>query len=119
MTLPAGEAPLIASSLPSPEEVAENFIKRLPGACRLLVAFSGGGDSTGLLAALSAARIMHPGLTIHAATVDHGLRSGSADEAQSAYRVSRRLGVPHATLTWAGEKPATGIQARARDARYR
>jgi tRNA(Ile)-lysidine synthase len=92
---------------------------RLPASCRLLLAFSGGGDSTGLLAALSDARRAHPGIELHAATIDHALRSGSAEEARAASLVSRKLDVPHAILEWLGEKPATGIQAAARAARYR
>jgi tRNA(Ile)-lysidine synthase len=118
MTRASGEAPPQASSEPSPEKVADDFLKRLPASCRLLVALSGGGDSTGLLVALSEARRTHPGVTLHSATVDHGLRSGSAEEAEAAWRMSRKLGVPNATLRWVGNKPATGIQAAARGARY-
>lgn len=118
MTRASGEAPPQASSQLSPEEAADNFLKRLPASCRLLVALSGGGDSTGLLAALSNARRAHPGLALHSATVDHGLRSGSAEEAELAGRMSRKLAVPHVILEWTGEKPRTGIQAAARGARY-
>lgn len=114
-----GEAPQSASSLLSPEEAANLFLKRLPVPCRLLVAFSGGSDSTGLLATLSEACRTHPGVALHSATVDHGLRSGSAAEAAAAGATSRALGVPHTLLRWAGEKPTTGIQAAAREARYR
>jgi len=119
MTLHPGDAPLQASSHLSPAEAIENFLRRLPDSCRLLVAFSGGGDSTGLLAALADARRSHPGLSLHAVTIDHGLRPGSAEEAVAAARVSRKLGVPHTTLRWEGAKPATGIQAAARAVRYR
>jgi tRNA(Ile)-lysidine synthase len=118
MTRPSGDAPHHASSEPSPETVAAEFLKRLPAPCRLLVALSGGGDSTGLLAALSNAGRAYPGFSLHSATVDHGLRSGSAEEAEAAQRMSQKLGVPNATLRWIGEKPATGIQAAARRARY-
>lgn len=119
MTPLSGDAPPQALSHVSPEQAANEFLKRLPASCRLLVAFSGGGDSTGLLAVLSAARRDHPGLFLHSATVDHGLRSGSADEAEAAALVSRKLGVPYAILRWMGKKPTTGIQAAAREARYR
>ncbi|MGV3549669.1 tRNA lysidine(34) synthetase TilS [Rhizobium sp.] len=109
----------MASSAYSPELAIDEFLNRLPARCRLLIAFSGGGDSTGLLAALSAARDHRPSLALHAATVDHGLRSGSAEEAQAAALTSHALAVPHAILTWTGAKPATGIQAAARETRYR
>lgn len=118
MTLFPGEAPLPASSHLSPDEAIKNLLGRLPDRCRLLVAFSGGGDSTGLLAALAEACGSHPGLSLHAATIDHGLRVGSAEEAQAAAGVSRRIGVPHSVLHWSGKKPGSGIQAAARAARY-
>lgn len=118
MTRHPGEAPPRASSQLSPEQAADNLLKRLPAQSRLLVALSGGGDSTGLLAALSAVRWSHPGIDLHSATVDHGLRSGSNEEADAAGRISRKLGVPHVTLKWTGDKPLTGIQAAAREARY-
>jgi tRNA(Ile)-lysidine synthase len=115
----SGDAPRSASSLVSPEEAIARFLDRLPPAFRLLVAFSGGSDSYGLLAILAEARRRRSGLDLHAATVDHGLRPGSAKEAHRAGGMSRKLGVPHTILTWEGTKPATGIQAAARAARYR
>jgi tRNA(Ile)-lysidine synthase len=114
-----GEAPPPALSALSPEEAAEDFLKRLPASCRLLVALSGGGDSMGLLAVLSNAARAFPGISLHSATVDHGLRPGSAEEADTVRRMSRKLGIANSTLTWTGGKPATGIQAAARSARYR
>jgi tRNA(Ile)-lysidine synthase len=119
MMLDPGDAPRHASSHLSPQEAIKTFIERLACPCRVLVAFSGGGDSTGLLAALAEARSSHPSLSLHAVTIDHGLRAGSAEEAQAAGQISRRLGVPHVIAPWLGAKPATGIQAAARAARYR
>jgi tRNA(Ile)-lysidine synthase len=116
---PQGHAPHPASSRTQPEAAALHFLKRLKLPCRLLVAYSGGGDSTGLLVALGALSADFPGVTIMAATVDHGLRPGSADEARGAGELCRALDIPHTVLTWQGDKPKTGIQAAARSARYR
>lgn len=74
---------------------------------------SGGPDSLALLL-LAAAQ---PGLVIEAATVDHGLRPESGDEAAMVARLSRELGVPHAILPVRIE-PAGNLQAIARAARY-
>ena len=82
-----------------------------PGA-RLGLAVSGGGDSLALLLLAQAAL---PG-RIEAATVDHGLRAESGDEAAFVAGVCSELGVPHRTLP---VTVATGnLQDRARAARY-
>ncbi len=83
---------------------------------RLGIAVSGGPDSLALLLLAAAAR---PG-AIEAATVDHGLRPDSRAEAQMVAAVCARIGVPHAILTadWP-EPPATAVQERARELRYR
>lgn len=53
------------------------------------------------------------------ATVDHGLRRESVNEAKWVARQAHALGIEAMVLTWQGEKPATGIQDAARSARYR
>ncbi len=55
---------------------------------------------------------------LFAATVDHHLRPEARAEAQAVAATARALGVPHAILDWQGEKPRTGLQERARAARY-
>jgi tRNA(Ile)-lysidine synthase len=85
----------------------------------LLIAVSGGPDSTALLlmAAEWAKRRGKP--RIEAATVDHGLRPESAKEAKAVSGLCRRLGLEHRTLEWKGAKPVSRLQERAREARYR
>lgn len=82
------------------------------GGARLGIAVSGGGDS---LALLILAHALLPG-RIEAATVDHGLRSGSAAEAELAARCCAELGVPHAIHRVAVAQG--NLQDRARAARY-
>lgn len=85
----------------------------------LAVAFSGGPDSLALLVHAAQWAKRRKGVSLHAFTVDHGLRAASAAEAKRAAAMAKALGVPHRILRWKGEKPASGIQAAAREARYR
>lgn len=97
---------------------AVDLFSGLAGEARLLVAVSGGPDSVALLALL-AEWAREPGRPVlHAATVDHGLRADSGEEASGVAVLCERLGVPHRILRWDGSKPRTGLQERARAARY-
>jgi tRNA(Ile)-lysidine synthase len=85
----------------------------------LLIAVSGGPDSTALLL-MAAEWAKRRGKTrLEAATVDHGLRPGSASEAKAVGAICARLGVGHRVLQWKGVKPTSRLQERAREARYR
>jgi tRNA(Ile)-lysidine synthase len=89
----------------------------LPKPCgRLLLAVSGGPDSVALM--LLAARRPDRGRDFAVATVDHGLRPASRDEANQVAGWARALGFEHHLLEWTGPKPSTRIQERARAARY-
>jgi tRNA(Ile)-lysidine synthase len=86
----------------------------------LLLAVSGGPDSTALMVLAARWRAALPsGPTLVAVTIDHGLRPDSAKEAAAVKRLADKLGVKHRIIRWTGKKPATGIQAAARTARYR
>jgi len=86
----------------------------------LVLAISGGPDSTALLYLMArwcAARRPAPHLL--AVSIDHGLRPEARREAAAVKRLSEKLGVEHRTMRWRGAKPSTGIQEAARVARYR
>lgn len=85
---------------------------------KLAVATSGGPDSLALTL-LAAAWGRRRCARLTALTVDHGLRTESAAEARrtSAWLAAREI--DHRVLRWRGPKPETGLQAAARQARYR
>lgn len=104
---------------------------------QIAVAVSGGSDSLALLLLLRdwvSARGGH----LTALSVDHGLRPESAEECRQvgaivaelnelpvgdatsgASPIERPIPIEHRILVWRGDKPATGLMAAARDARYR
>jgi tRNA(Ile)-lysidine synthase len=109
-----------AASDPISEAEAARLFAALDAFPALLLAVSGGPDSTALmwLAARWRDGLKHAPKLI-AVTIDHGLRKESAREALDVKRLAKRLKVEHRTLRWTGRKPKTGIQEAARDARYR
>ena len=81
------------------------------------VAFSGGGDSTALL---SLALKWSKARPVHALIIDHALRPDSAKEAKLAQARANALGAETQILKceWGSTIPKTGIQEKARHARY-
>ena len=102
----------------TPAEV-ETLFAGLAAAQGIVAAVSGGPDSSCLMHLLAAWRETGARPPIVVATVDHGLRPESAGEARRVARWAKALGLRHRILTWEGDKPATGIQEAAREARYR
>src|SRR3954454_8382652 len=105
---------------PVSEAEAAALFADLSNAAALVMAVSGGPDSTALmwLAARWRDGLEHKP-TLIAVTIDHRLRPGSAREALEVKRLAARFGVEHRTLRWTGKKPATGLPEAPRDARYR
>ncbi len=84
----------------------------------VLVACSGGPDSTTLLHVLHRLR-SELGITLCAASIDHGLRPESASEAEQVGAFASTLGVPFYSARVEVPREGASIQARARELRYR
>ncbi len=88
----------------------------LIGLNRLALAVSGGSDS---MAMLRMVRDWAPRDTqVIALTVDHDLRAGAKLEAAQVAAWCKGLGIPHHILKWQHPEIKSGIQAKARKARY-
>ncbi len=89
-----------------------NSLSAIP---KIAIALSGGGDSMALLRMLLEERAP---ASIIALTVDHRLRETSTAETVQVAAWCKHLGVNHVSLNWQHEKITSGIQAKARKARY-
>lgn len=108
------------AATPVGEAEAADLFADLKDCPALVLAVSGGPDSTALLWLAARWRsALRRGPKLVAVTVDHGLRPEARREAAAVKRLAASLGVAHRTLRWAGEKPATGLQEAARTVRYR
>jgi len=113
--MPAGLTP----DLGDPAALARLFA---PAAAEKAIglAISGGPDSLALmLLAQSWAKTLAnpPRLIVY--SLDHRLRAEAADEVAMVMAAAAKLGLDARALAWAGDKPQTGIQEAARQARYR
>jgi tRNA(Ile)-lysidine synthase len=108
-----------AEAAPVSSAEAKSLFADLVHAPALVLAVSGGPDSTALLVLAARWRAaLKKGPQLLAVTIDHGLRAESAREAATVKRLARRLDVAHRTLHWTGTKPKTGLPEAARAARY-
>lgn len=90
----------------------------LPPGARVLVALSGGADSTALAAALAALRDVGRLGEVLAVHVDHRLRPGSEADGEACARLCRRLGIAFEAVAVEVRPAGDGVQAAARRARY-
>lgn len=81
---------------------------------KLAVAVSGGVDSVCLLHWCKLA-----GADIVALHVNHGLRPAAGVETQYVCDLCKRLDIPCQIFYWTGDKPESGLENAARDARYK
>jgi tRNA(Ile)-lysidine synthase len=99
---------------------AEALFAELAAEPALVLAVSGGPDSTALLYLMARWRALRqPAPHLLAVSIDHGLRPEARHEAAAVKRLSEKLGVEHRTMRWSGPKPQSAIQEAARGARYR
>jgi tRNA(Ile)-lysidine synthase len=84
----------------------------------LAVAVSGGADSLALIGLADPWARARGGKAV-ALIVDHGLRPESGAEARRVRDALASRGIEAHILAWSGPKPARGVQAAARAARYR
>ncbi len=94
----------------------EKLFAALRGERHIALAVSGGSDSMALLRL--ADQWSNKTVKISVLTVDHGLRPEAAAEAARVAEWCAGLGLEHHTLRWEGVKSKTGLQAKARTARY-
>lgn len=81
---------------------------------KLAVAVSGGVDSVCLLCWLAELK-----MDVVALHVNHGLRTAADTETRYVQSLCARLNIPCHVFYWTGDKPASGIEAAARTARYK
>ncbi len=104
---------------PLSDEEVDALLRPLARYPAIVLAVSGGTDSTALMFAAAGwcRRLANPPQLI-VVTVDHALRAEAATEAVAVAGQAAALGLEHRTRRWLGPKPATGLQAAAREARY-
>jgi tRNA(Ile)-lysidine synthase len=84
----------------------------------LMVALSGGPDSTALLAAAAAMQRSFRGLPLRAVHVDHGLQPTAAEFREACRTLCNRLGVPLSIIAVEVHAAGESLEAAARTARY-
>lgn len=104
----------------SPASLLNIVRSHLPAAAsgRLCVAFSGGLDSTVLLAALAQALEHEPAYRLCAVHVDHGLHPDSAQWERHCATVAQQLGVDYVSRPVRVQPAGEGLEAAARQVRY-
>src|SRR5262249_60313363 len=76
----------------------------------VVLAVSGGPDSTALLLLIARWRCaLKRGPKLLAVTIDHGLRRASPPDAPAGKALARRLALPPRTMRWGGQERGRGV----------
>lgn len=98
-------------------QIIRNFLaKHQITDTKFVIGVSGGADSLALALMF---KEEFPDYDLVALTVDHQLRPTSRKEADYVAAIMQQYGIKHHILTWIGDKPETGIEEQAREARYK
>jgi tRNA(Ile)-lysidine synthetase-like protein len=111
----AMEKALISALDHATHHAAEEDVRGVKSPLRLVIALSGGADSTALLR--GASQYLGQRFTILALHADHGLHPESGRWAEHCRRLCKRLGVP-IEVESVNVSDAGNLEAAARDARY-
>lgn len=100
-------------------DTSRDLLETLTFRAHVALAVSGGSDSTALMWLASRwAKALPQPPKISVLTVDHGLRAEAAAECARVVGWAGALSLDAHILTWTGPRPASGLQAKARDMRY-
>ncbi len=84
------------------------------------IAVSGGADSLALMLLVNQwSKAQNNSPTIFVYSIDHGLRESSKSEVAFVLSEASKLGLIARGLSWEGNKPNSGLQKKAREARYK
>ncbi|CAM5777296.1 tRNA(Ile)-lysidine synthase [Labrys miyagiensis] len=108
---PITQDPITQDELPS-------LFSDFDGLEHIVLAVSGGADSTALMLLAARWREAHPATLLTVVTVDHALRPESAGECMQVAGRAEAFGIPCLIRCWSGDKPASRLQESARTARY-
>lgn len=102
--------------MPDLPQVVRDFVERQPHAVkRILVAFSGGLDSSVLLHALQAAALPQPVMAVY---INHGLSSNADAWQAHCAQMAQLLGVDYCAQRVDVQSRGKGLEQAAREARY-